>query len=202
MLWDVGANVGQTVRELRRAFPDATIWAFEPGEEAFGACSVVAARHRAEAMQLALADEPGSSTLLHVGPTTNFRLSGLAEDAIAAGSELVEVTTVDLLMQREDVRSIHYLKIDTEGGDLLVLKGAQAALASHRVDFIQVEVGMHDENTDHVTLQGVTSFLAKFEYRLFGIYDQMWEFKLDKPWLRRVNAVFVSPKMVRGHGTS
>ena len=202
MLWDVGANVGQTVRQLRRAFPDATIWAFEPGDEAFRTCSAVAAQHRAKAMQLALSEEPGSGTLLHTGPTDNYRLSDLAEGASTAASELVDITTVDLLMQREDVRRIHYLKIDTEGGDLLVLKGAQTALGSHSIDFIQVEVGMHNENTDHVAFHEVTSFLTKHEYRLFGIYDQMWEFKLHKPWLRRVNAVFVSPKMVRGRGTS
>lgn len=36
-IFDVGANAGQTIQRLREIFPQATIHAFEPGNNAFKA---------------------------------------------------------------------------------------------------------------------------------------------------------------------
>ena len=51
---------------------------------------------------------------------------------------------------------------------------------------------MNPENTFHVKFEDVKQYLEKFDYRIFGIYEQVPERSINKPILRRVNIVFVS----------
>jgi len=52
---------------------------------------------------------------------------------------IVPVLTVDYLMERESLQHIDILKIDTEGHDPSVLRGAQKAIASHSVTLVIFE---------------------------------------------------------------
>ena len=38
MLFDVGANVGQTIKDFKEVFKHCTIHAFEPSPDTFGSC--------------------------------------------------------------------------------------------------------------------------------------------------------------------
>ncbi len=67
------------------------------------------------------------------------------------------------------------MKIDTEGYDLEVLRGAESLLTHQRVDLVQVEAGMNRDNHRHVTFILLTEYLERFNYRLFGIYNQSGE---------------------------
>mmetsp|Transcript_12108 Transcript_12108/g.15061 ORF Transcript_12108/g.15061 Transcript_12108/m.15061 type:complete len:227 (+) Transcript_12108:2-682(+) len=52
----------------------------------------------------------------------------------------VPVLTVDQLMIRDGLNFIDFLKIDTEGHDLLVIEGAQKALSQHKVAVLMFEL--------------------------------------------------------------
>jgi hypothetical protein len=45
------------------------------------------------------------------------------------------------------------------------------------------------------------AFLETMDYRLFAIYEQMYEWPSGEPQLRRVNAVFISRTVIEGHAT-
>ena len=64
---------------------------------------------------------------------------GLAR--VARGSNVVvrPVTTIDLFMQTHGIQHVHFVSIDTEGEDPLVLRGMSAALASKRIDVVEFE---------------------------------------------------------------
>jgi precorrin-6B methylase 2 len=64
VIFDVGANLGQTSREARSAFPEARIYAFEPHPRTFKQLQASAAEDRLAVYQLALGDEEGEATLL------------------------------------------------------------------------------------------------------------------------------------------
>lgn len=51
----------------------------------------------------------------------------------------VDCTTIDNIMKEEKIKVIDYLKIDTEGAELFILKGAKKALKNKKINFIQVE---------------------------------------------------------------
>jgi hypothetical protein len=84
------------------------------------------------------------------------------------------------------------MKIDTEGYDLHVLRGARGMLADQKIDLVQVEAGISPENVRHVRLEAMKSYLEERDYFLFGFYDQVPEWPTGRPHLRRANAVFIS----------
>lgn len=70
--------------------------------------------------------------------------ASLSADAVAlygAGvvSHRVQVTTIDDFLAERGIEQVAYLKIDTEGFDLNVLRGARRALAERRIRLLQFE---------------------------------------------------------------
>ena len=55
--------------------------------------------------------------------------------------EEVRLSTVDLFCKENNIPHIHFLKIDVEGHELKVLKGAEGMIGSGAVDLIQFEFG-------------------------------------------------------------
>jgi hypothetical protein len=79
---------------------------------------------------------PGISGLasLHARDLTEHHLAMTA-------TEDVPVTTVDDYCAEHDIGRIDFLKVDAEGHDLAVLKGARGAIDEGRVRLIQFEFG-------------------------------------------------------------
>ena len=64
---------------------------------------------------------------------------------------------------------IDYLKIDTEGHDLYVLKGAEKLLDSKKINFIQFEYGPSNIYSN-VLFKDILNFLISKNYFVFRIY--------------------------------
>ena len=99
------------------------------------------------------------------------------------------MSTIDDFTCEEEISHIDLLKIDTEGFDLEVLRGAQQMLDAGKISFVQVEVGFHPDNTCHVSFDKIRDFLFLREYCLFGLYEQQLEWTGEAK-LRFANAVF------------
>lgn len=193
-VFDVGANVGQSVREIRRAFPEAPVFAFEPVTATFELLrdGTVDDRHLTP-LNIALSDQE-SVVEMTAGPGSVVNRI-LAPGEKSRTRQEVRTTRGDTFMLSEGLPRIGILKIDTEGHDLAVLRGLSSALSIAAVDFIQVEAGLSPNNTRHVSATSFLSFLGVFGYSLFGIYDVSRE-KSGFPLLRRANLAFVSANFV------
>ena len=88
------------------------------------------------------------------------------------GTETVEISTVDRVMEQEGIPFVHFLKIDTEGYEREVLAGAEGALRDSRIALIQVEVGVDQLGKDLWSLESARAFFAERGYYLYGIYNQ------------------------------
>lgn len=171
VIFDVGANDGRTVLRLRRYFPSPRIIAFEPTSVTFRQMETrTATMPNVQRFQLALGAESGDRTLF-TGPRSVMNTFS-AEGWQPAGSELVRVSTIDAMMTELALERIRFLKIDTEGHDLEVLRGATVTLTAGRVDIIQVEAGYRQHPRHQLTLEEVREFLSGLGYSLFGIYNQ------------------------------
>ena len=189
MIFDVGANVGDTALAFRRHFASATIHCFEPNSELAPHLNGLDANLNVHSV--ALSSRVGES---------GFDKSGSGSDVYSLSDdksgETVALDTVDNFCKTRLIDHIHYLKIDTEGHDLEVLKGAAAMLADFRIDLVQAEVSMNPDNKLHVSFFEVANHLEPLGYRLFGVYEQMNEFPTKKPNLRRSNVLYLSPKII------
>ena len=202
IVFDVGANVGQSAERFLSAFSGSRIYCFEPVQATF--CRLQASlkgNDRIQCFRLALGSANGQGRMALQGPSEmRFLLptaSLVAKDN--ARSEVVEIATLDQFCDERKIIAIDYLKIDTEGGDLAVLEGARGMLDAQRIDFVEVEAGMNAVNARHVPFEILKSHLEAREYLLFGIYDQVHEWPTGEPHLRRTNSVFISRRMVEAH---
>lgn len=188
IILDVGAHLGQSAVEYAINFPTARIECFEPVRQTFLELQRSTARYRGiRCHNVALGSFTGESRI-----DTTVSHSSMATIS-ASGNEVIDLMTASEFCAANGIHHISFLKIDTEGFDLEVLRGAEALLDEVRVDFIQVEAGMNPENITHVYFEAFTSYLHAFGYRLFGIYEQSSETLTNSPTLRRSNLVFASP---------
>lgn len=193
VVFDVGANVGQSAQRYLKEFPRATIYSFEPVPATFH--QLVANVLRGNGSRKRARFIPEMCGLGAVASTARMKTDDGPSDMFMIaddGNEEIRVSTVDLW--GDVVKHVDFMKIDTEGHDLEVLKGAENMLREKRITAIQVEAGMHPGNDRHVPLEVFKSHFEARGYRLFGFYDQVEEFFTHEPHLRRSNPVFVAGK--------
>jgi FkbM family methyltransferase len=196
VVFDVGANVGQSVYRISHAFPYADIYCFEPILSTFNQLRDNTKRNdHVQCYQLALGSRKETAS---VALQQNSCLSSLVrkiemDSGKALNLETVHVDTLNRFCEEHNIEHIDYLKIDTEGFDLEVLKGGQKMLDSGAVTFIQVEAGISYTYKEHIPFQQFRQYLEKKGYVLFGIYEQTLEYTGELR-LKYCNAVFVLEK--------
>jgi|GEM_PF-1559918 len=196
VVFDVGANCGQTSAAFLRYFPDAAIHAFEPSSASHAALlAAVGGSGRVTCHRVALGAEAGAVHFTTFGTSVS---NAIVADSASVATEVVRRETGDVFCAAQDIGRIGYLKIDTEGHDLEVLRGFTRMLAEQRIDALEVEAGMHHHNDKHVPLSDFMAFLAPLGYFVFQFYEQAFE-RHGRAHLRRVNALFVSDRAVRSN---
>ena len=148
---------------------------------------------------VALSDYEGEAKFHITGPktgTSHLFANNHAAENVAGKVISVDVTTVDLFMEKNGVEKIDFMKIDTEGNDFRVIKGAEKALQRQAIGLIQFEYS--GEWIDHGhSIKAVMEFAAAHKYR-FGRLTQnfveqydTWHPELDRYILS--NFVLLSP---------
>lgn len=146
--FDVGANVGlwskALLQEADQKHIAAQVHAFEPCRETFAALTNNlngnGCAGKFVAVRKACSDHIGRATLNIVEPGCCGVNSLVTESRFPVQSrEEVELTTVDAHCREASVTAIRLLKIDAEGHDLAVIKGAAEMLRRKAIDIIQFE---------------------------------------------------------------
>lgn len=174
VFFDVGANVGawsQSVLELNAL---AIVHAFEPSARTCARLEKRLGTHpRVVIRNFALAAASGDSTLYTYGDThsaSSLYLRPSAEGllGVAFNTEHVRTITIDEYCRNEVISGVDYLKVDVEGHDLEVLRGATSMLRDSCIRYIQFEYG--SANLDSRTyLRDFFELLLPFGYRLYKI---------------------------------
>ena len=132
---DVGANKGAYLHWMRQAVgPTGSVHAFEPQPGLARYLETVRRRmgwDNVSVREMALSDSAGRR-VLHVPGWENSPGASLekTESMSAARDREVEVDTLD--HQLEGAKRIRLVKVDVEGHELAVLRGAQRTLSEHR----------------------------------------------------------------------
>jgi FkbM family methyltransferase len=174
-LFDVGANVGQSVTKFVHLWPKARIYSFEPSPTTFTHLTAAhGAKPNVTLINAGVGSEPGSLSLRE--STTSVMSSFLAVDQRAWGEVYKEtsvpVVTVDQFCAERDISSIAFLKIDTQGFDHQVLLGAQKMIASGQVRFLQIEAIFDDLYSGVVRFDKTYGLLADWGFAPLGYFSQ------------------------------
>lgn len=171
-VFDVGANEGQTARAVRRAFPGATVHAFEPVAATFARLQRThGADPRITLNQAAVSSTPG---IVHI--QAQLQLSHLVPASAAGnpGVERVAAVTLDSYCQQHGITHIDLLKTDTEGHDLEVLQGAGQLLAAGQIDWVFVEVTFDRHDDTHSKFTEIQEWLASHGMAPWCFYDHCY----------------------------
>jgi FkbM family methyltransferase len=172
---DVGANVGDYSSMVLEARKDARVFAFEPHPETFKRLTArLSFAGNFVATNAACGGAPGKLLLYdHEGRSGTGHASllpGVIEKVHGDKSNQheVAVTTLDRFAAEHDISRIDLLKIDTEGTELDVLKGAQNLLCETRIKAIQFE--FNEMNiVSRVFLRDFYELIPNYRfYRLLG----------------------------------
>lgn len=172
VVFDVGANDGRTVLRIQEQLSGPRIFAFEPVTATYKTL-VARTAHlpNVRTFPLALGAAPGRQPI-YLSEIDSMNSFSPAWSDGTRGTETVEVSTVDDVMLAQGIDFIHFLKVDTEGHELEVLKGADRALEGARIAILQLEVGVGQIAKEFLTLEQARQYLAPRGYLLRGIFNQ------------------------------
>jgi FkbM family methyltransferase len=180
VVFDVGANVGQTLASSRRAWPQSRIVCFEPSSKPLAELRrAVDADPLAEAHQIALSDVEGDLELHEFEVSTansllNPVIDASSPDFLRSGTtSLVRATTLDAWCTQHSVDKIDLLKIDTQGADGRVLAGASGLLRAQKIALVYFEVIFANHYVAQQTFGGCEALLAAHGYRFVDFYEKV-----------------------------
>jgi hypothetical protein len=84
-------------------------------------------------------------------------------------SEDIEVKTIDYVINELKTASIDLLKIDVEGYEIEVLKGACKSLTEKKINFIYLETGL---DTRFNSIETISKLLNPHGYLPYAFYEQ------------------------------
>lgn len=172
---DVGAHIGTHALPIAQALgPRGHVFAFEPlpaCRETLGQALAAADPARSAPVELfpyALGNREGTTD--YINAVDAPWLSGLHERIydVPTRKEVLRLEVRKLDSLGLDLRKLVYIKIDCEGGELDVLRGAAQTIAQHR-PVISFEFGASSIGAYNITPRDMFDFHAANDYRIFDI---------------------------------
>ena len=194
IVFDVGANVGQTVSKIQKLFPRAQIHAFEPSHTTFSKLSELKSLSTnvhlnncgvgAEAGELEF-NETSRSVM------SSFLEPGDIQDAVVARKK-VPIISIDEYCLNRGVKKIDTLKIDTQSFEYQVLLGANRMLTEKSISIIIAELIVADTYKELTPLHVVLELMHTLGYKLGGFYNQHRRYGYFMSW---ADVVFLTPSL-------
>lgn len=126
---DVGAHTGEVMKIILQHSPKGYHWGFEPIVELFEIVRNKYGSVKCQIMNIAICDSKDEKIFSYIRnePTlSGFNDNELMIDGLENWKLLVNTDTLDNIIPKK--HKIHFINIDVEGAELLVLKGAENLL--------------------------------------------------------------------------
>lgn len=186
---DVGANHGTWTRETLKYFPNAYYTLLEPQHEMQNSIKdILENNSKVRFHPLGAGDKTGKFkfTFVHRDDSCSFIYT--EEEAKSKGYEQVEIPMVTLneFLHQTNLPSPDIIKIDAEGIDLNVLKGASNFFGE--TEIFMTEAGVVNKSFPNSMLE-IINFMDVNGYRFFDITDLNRPIQPGVLWL--IEAAFV-----------
>ena len=177
-VFDVGANVGELTLLFSRFVEGGGVHAFEASADVYKKLELVCAaagKRNVVLNHLALSDKSGSIRLhVYDDAYSSFNsqaarpLKNYGLDLEPVGVEETTATTIDDYCASKKIERIDLLKIDVEGAELQVMRGARRMLKSKRIRCLTFEFGQTTFDMGN-SPEEIEAFLKEMDYKIRNI---------------------------------
>jgi FkbM family methyltransferase len=168
MVWDIGANIGWTAHLLKKKFPGATIYAFEPSSKNRSRLqeNIELNKFDIQVVPYGLSDSPAKVKLYSV-LSTNPGMNRILNTEENLPYEIIDVIVGDSFWHTIGSPKVDILKIDVEGFEMAVLNGLTELLDEcHPTIFVEVDnKNLRSNNSSAFEL---LQFLSFRRYQIFS----------------------------------
>lgn len=182
IIFDVGANRGDTVKLYRSLFPSSKIYAFEPFIDSF---NVLQERFKGDeniiCINEALTNSIGEKILfVNESVDTNSlfqsQTTGLNSDLAVKNKSTIQVraTTLESFCLQNGIIKIDILKMDVQGSELNILKGGKQLLLNNLIELIYAETYFIQQYENQPLFYDIAIYLKDFGYNLQDIYSPIY----------------------------
>ncbi|HQX95938.1 MAG TPA: FkbM family methyltransferase [Chitinophagaceae bacterium] len=199
VLFDVGANRGQYLTMAKNAAGERLqIYCFEPQSSAFAFLEKSAVKYQNVVIEnMGLGEGPAVVNLFADSDASEYASLYPANytqyNVNLSRKEEIKIDSLDNYCNLHGIKRINFLKIDVEGHEIGVLKGASKLLSSGNIDFIQFEFGLASIES-RVFLKDFFAILPEYTiYRILPnglariIYSEYTELFLTTNYLAVLN---------------
>lgn len=165
---DVGANIGEfSLKTAKLIGRLGRVYAFEPDPENFERMKSNVSLNpelslRISVQKLGLGETPGQVKLAVVN-STNRGMNRVVNDADQFTN--VPLTTLDMFAKSEHIHQINWIKIDVEGYELKVLKGAEETIKQLRPSLF-IELDDNNLRQQMSSASALITWLQKHNYKI------------------------------------
>lgn len=144
VIFDVGANIGEWTDLVSKIIPEAKVYSFEPSPQTFKTLSQNKFSENVKTFNIGLGEKNETIDFFVFGDDSTLNSAfdrNLENNNLHAEVEKANFKTLDSFCEEQNINNISFLKIDTEGNELSVLKGAERYIKAGKIDAIQLEYG-------------------------------------------------------------
>ena len=194
IIFDVGSNIGQSLHTYKKRMRQAKIHSFEPSPRTFDVLKVATKRYSQIIYNnVGVGAENQTSKFYE---NSNSDLSSFLEpkDKIWGKLDLIsdiDTITLDKYMEDHSISIIDFLKIDAQGFEYEILKGADNALENGKIKLIQFEIILGELYENLPRMDILIKYMLDRNYKLVAVYG-FHNKNISAQW---TDALFIHHKM-------
>jgi|TARA_Y100000294_G_scaffold145701_1_gene140991 FkbM family methyltransferase len=174
VILDVGANIGMYSICYSKLFSDANIYAFEPVKKNYQTLIQNIKNNKIKniiANNFGLLDKKKFLKIGIPDPSTHKRYKQNINDGLFSifakkKKFKIKVDSLDAFIKKKKINKIDFIKIDVEGAEFQVLKGAKKTISKYK-PIIQLEFNELTEVLGNKKINFFQNFAKKFDYKIY-----------------------------------
>ena len=187
VIFDVGANDGESIKRFKKILPNSKIYSFEPDDKIFKRLKDKYSKTKNVYLNnIGLSNKDGSqkfysyaydkiNSLIPLDKNSKlYKSRKIARNNIDKFEEekIVKLLKLDSFSNEKKLSKINILKIDVQGHEPEVIEGAKKFIEKNNIDLIEMEIILGFGYDKSISFYDVEKHLHQYGYKLAAInYD-------------------------------
>ena len=187
VIFDVGANDGESIERFKKIFSKSKIYSFEPDDNAFQRLKKnYYNKENIEIFDFGISNRDGNqqfysydhdkiSSLMRLDANSKlFKSRKIAKNSGEDFEKLkdIKIVKLDSFVKDKNIPRINILKIDVQGYEPEVIEGAKYLIENNKIDIIEMEIILGYGYSKSISFYDIEKNFSKQEYKLAAInYD-------------------------------